>query len=98
MRGSVQTVDTSLPAAALDGASLDSALVDATPVDEAGADRVMAGFHRISGQRIVLGADQATCTVFGRRHRTTVERLVPLSVALGLARRGVNTVVRVSGD
>lgn len=86
MRGSVQTVDTLLPATSFEDA----------PVDEKGAARVMASFDRVAGQRIVLGTGDTTCTVFGRRHRRTVERLVPLSVALGLARRGVNTVVRVS--
>lgn len=53
------------------------------------------GLGRITGQRIVLGADGAECTVFGRRHRRPVEQRVPLSVAAELARRGVATVVRV---
>lgn len=90
MRASVQTVDTP-PTFAPDrdpgGA-----------IDHVGAARVVASFQRIQGQRIVLGADDARCTVFGRRHRRTVEHPVPLSVALGLARRGVATVVRVSED
>lgn len=55
----------------------------------------VAGFERITGQRIVLdAAGRAECTVFGRRHRRPVERQVSLGVAADLARKGVRTVVR----
>ena len=56
----------------------------------------LPGLAHITGQRIVLGADGARCTVFGRRHRLPVEQRVPLSVATALAREGVHTVVRVA--
>lgn len=58
---------------------------------------VLPGVHRVTGQRIVLASGRHECTVFGRRHRRSVEQRVSLSVALGLARQGVPTVVRVEG-
>lgn len=70
----------------------------ATRQPAAGSCTDVAGLHRITGQRIVLHADDAAeCTVFGRRHRRPVEQRVPLTVAVDLARRGVHTVVRVAG-
>ena len=58
----------------------------------------LPGLQRLTGQRIVLGRDRTECTVFGHRHRRPVEQRVPLNVALDLARKGLNTVVRTSGD
>lgn len=95
MRASVQAVDTPLTAAPDHDDDHDHDHDQARAIGDLGATRVMDGFDRIQGQRIVLGPDHAQCTVFGRRHRHTIERQVPLSVALGLARRGVATVVRV---
>jgi hypothetical protein len=63
-----------------------------------GGAPTLPGMPRLTGQRIVLGTDHAECTVFGRRHRRPVEQTVSLAVALDLARRGLATVVRTSGD
>lgn len=59
---------------------------------------VLPGFHRITGQRIVLGVSCHECTVFGHLHRRAIEQSVSLAVALGLARHGVPTVVQVRED
>jgi hypothetical protein len=64
----------------------------------AGGAPTLPGLQRLTGQRIVLGADRTECTVFGRRHRRPVEQQVSLAVALDLARKGLNTVVRTGGD
>lgn len=61
------------------------------------ARAVRAGFQRLTGQRIVLRADGAQCTVFGVLHRRAVTQQVSLSTAVDLARRGLSTVVRVEG-
>ena len=56
---------------------------------------LQAGFQRLTGQRIVLGAGEPRCTVFGVLHRRAVTQQVSLSTAVDLARRGLSTVVRV---
>ena len=56
-----------------------------------------AGFQLLTGQRIVLGGAQPECTVFGILHRRAVTQQVSLPTAVGLARRGLSTVVRVEG-
>ena len=58
---------------------------------------VHAGFQRLTGLRIVLGAGEPDCTLFGVLHRRAVTQKVPLAIAADLARRGVATVVRVEG-
>ncbi len=54
-----------------------------------------AGFQRLTGQHLVLGARGARCTVFGVLHRRAVTQQVSLPTAVDLARRGLSTVVRV---
>lgn len=58
---------------------------------------IHAGFQRVTGQRIVLGAGEPECTLFGVLHRRAVTQKVSLSTAVDLARRGVATVVRIEG-
>ena len=58
---------------------------------------MLAGFQRLTGQRIVLGGAQPECTVFGVLHRRAVTQRVSLPTAVDLARRGLTTVVRVEG-
>jgi hypothetical protein len=63
--------------------------------DRAAAERVGAGLRRLVWQRIEVAGPEVRCTVRGVRHRLPCERSVSLGAALGLAERGLPTVVHV---
>lgn len=68
-------------------------LVVAGRPDDAAGRRVAASFRRVSWARLEVGEAGARATVSGVRHRLPATVGVPVDAVLGLAERGVPTLV-----